>query len=63
MKKVTIEVTPAQLRALLHLVGASADHPDVMASLFPDGRERKAAVGAADAVSAAYREAFGTHRR
>ncbi len=37
-------LTEKQLRAVIYALGNSMDHPDVVESLFPDPRERKAAM-------------------
>lgn len=52
---VNVRLTYAQATALGHMVGAVSGYPDVLESLFPDGRERRAAAAAADVVAAVAR--------
>lgn len=44
-------LTKKEAEALLYAVGNSADHPDVMDSLFPDGREARACHNAIRKIS------------
>ena len=57
MSKVTLELTLLEARAMQWAAEESTDHPDVMESLFQNGRERLAAWRAVKKLRSALRVA------
>lgn len=55
---VEVRLTRAQARALDYIISNSMDYPDVVESLFPDGRERKTAERAAEIIEHAVRVSY-----
>jgi hypothetical protein len=58
-RTVTLRLTALEAEALSRAAGNSVDHPDAMEALFSDGRERAAALRAAQKLDGAIRGAGG----
>ena len=53
-KRVTVEMTLAEAKALWHAAGNTIDHPDAMEATFPNGSQRNAAYRGHDKLASAW---------